>query len=282
MSETTPSISPREERRRRLMRRNHSVSHDLYASLQLHHLWRTLAWEDLRQRYRRSTLGIAWILLSFILMLLIFVLIFGRSSPSMTRIQYTLYLSSGLVVWNFMSGAVTRGVSVFGANGGWIRSTPAPFSVLIFRSIFSNIMETGLTFLAILPLIYIYGVPGVTGFLTMGVAVLLYITASIPMGMLMGCIGARSADFQQLVPALMRIGFFATPVFWDYETRTGTRLMMAHYNPFTHFLELFRAPLRGKAPTDTNWMVAIGSTILLWVAGLIVFKLFRPRLAAWV
>lgn len=282
MSEAAPSISRREERRRRLMRRTHSVFHDLYASVRLHHLWRALAWEDLRQRYRRSTLGMAWILLSFILMILIFVLIFGRSSPNMTQIQYALYLSSGMLIWNYMSGIVTKGVSVFGGNGGWIRSTPAPFSVLIFRSIYANILETGLTFLTILPLIYVFGIPDVTGLLTMGAAVLLYITASVPIGMLMGCLGARSADFQQLVPALMRIGFFATPVFWDYETRTGTRLMMAHYNPFTHFLELFRAPLMGKAPTDANWMVAIGCTIGLWVVGLIVFKLFRPRLAAWV
>jgi len=280
MSETI--VSSREERRRQLMRRTHSVFHDIYASTRLHYLWRALAWEDLRQRYRRSTLGLAWILLSFILMLSVFVLIFGRSSPNMTQIQYTLYLSSGMLVWNYLSGVVTKGVTVFGGNGGWIRSTPAPFTVLVYRSVYANLLETSLTFLVIIPIIYVVGFPSLTGLLTMVIAILIYITASIPVGLLMGCFGARSADFQQLMPAIMRIGFFATPVFWDYETRTGTRLIMAHYNPFTHFLELFRAPLMGKAPTDANWMVAIGSTVGLWIVALLVFKLFRPRLAAWV
>lgn len=280
MSET--SFSSREERRRRLMRRTHSVFHDICASAQLHYLWRALAWEDLRQRYRRSTLGLAWIILSFILMIGIFVLIFGRSSPNMTQMQYTLYLSSGMLVWNYLSGVVTKGVTVFGGNGGWIRSTPAPFTVLVYRSVYANILESSLTFLIILPIIYVVGVPGIAGLLTMVIAILIYVAASIPMGLLMGCLGARSADFQQLVPALMRIGFFATPIFWDYETRTGTRLIMAHYNPFTHFLELFRAPLMGKAPSDANWMVVIGSTVGLWIVALLVFKLFRPRLAAWV
>lgn len=269
-------------RRRKLMRRTGSVLYDIYASARLHHLWRALAWEDLRQRYRRSTLGLTWILLSFMLMLAVFVLIFGRSSPSMTQLEYTLYLSSGLAVWNYMSGVVNKGVSVFGGNGGWIRSTPAPFTILVFRIVYANLLETGLTLLVIVPIVYFVGIPDLTGFLTMGAAVLLYIAASVPMGLLMGCIGARSADFQQLVPALMRIGFFATPVFWDYETRTGTRLMMAHYNPFTHFLELFRAPLMGKAPSGVDWMVAVGSTIVLWIVALIVFKMFRSRLAAWV
>ena len=98
----------------------------------------------------------------------------------------------------------------------------------------------------------------------------------------MGCIGAWSADFQQLVPAIMRIAFFATPVFWDYDGRGGMRVQLAHYNPFTHFLEIFRSPLLGHYPTATNWIVVLSLTAILWVLAILAFKFFRSRLAAWV
>lgn len=271
-----------EERRRILMQRPPSFVADIAYSFQLHAMWRALAWQDLIQRYRRSTLGIAWILFSFLLLIAVFVLVFGRSSAGRTPLEYSLYLAAGLLVWNYFSAIVTKGVAIFSGNAGWIRSTPAPFAVLAFRNVYANLLEAVVCVPVVIVFAAIVGVPISPNLLWIFLAIFLLLVNGISAGLLFGSIGAWSNDFAQLIPAIMRIAFFATPVFWDYETAGGSRLIMAIFNPMSHLIEIARAPILGGAPTQLNCIVALSFTITMAVLALIAFKYARPRLAAWV
>jgi ABC-type polysaccharide/polyol phosphate export permease len=191
-------------------------------------------------------------------------------------------LSTGLLAWTFLSTAVTKGAAVFGSNAGWIRGTPAPFTVLALRNLYSMWLETVLVGLAVVPMIAINGIPTVPHMVMIVAAIVVYSVFAVAAALLFGCIGAWSSDFQQLVPALMRIAFFATPIFWDYKAGSGRRLMLAQYNPFAHLVEILRAPLMNISPSPTNWIVSLGTTLGLVCVALIVFKQARPRLAAWV
>jgi ABC-type polysaccharide/polyol phosphate export permease len=277
-----PEYVKAEARRRRLLRRNRSTLGDLWAGLQLHNLWTALAFEDLVQKYRRAALGVSWIAISFILMIAIFVAIFGRSSPVRTEFEYALYLSTGLVAFTFISTMVTRGASLFGANGSWVRSSRAPLSVLVYSNILSSFLEMAIVAVVVLPLVAIHGVPTPEQLLIIMAALVLYAINAVWCSLLFGSLGAWSSDFQQLVPAIMRIAFFATPVFWDYEVVEGRRLLLAHYNPFTHFVELLRQPLMMNYPSLTNWIVVGGVTIGGWVLAIVAFSFAKRRLAAWV
>ena len=265
-----------------LMQRHERVVDDLYIGLKLHHLWRALAWEDVIQRYRRSVLGIAWIMLSFWSMIAIFVILFGRSSPTLTQFEYTIYLATGLAAWNFLSVGITKSTAAFASNAGWIRSTPAPFSVLAYRAVLAGCYEFAIVFLSILPLVFFYSFPSALGLLVLVAAAILFVINLVFLSLLLGSIGAWSSDFQQIVPNVMRIAFFATPIFWEFSSMSGARRLMADYNPFTHFVQLMRAPLMGQMPSAVNWGVALVCSLVVIVASIFVFRYARVRLAAWV
>ena len=264
------------------MRRQSGVLPDLWASLRLHHLWRALAWEDLIQRFRRSILGLSWIIISFGLMIAIFVILFGRNSPRLTTYEYFVYLSLGMAVWTYLSSIVSKGVMMFASNSAWIKSTPAPFGVLAFRTIYSALLELLILLLFVVPIALVLSVPSLVQLVHLTAAILIYAINSVSISLLMGSLGAWSSDFQQLIPAIMRITFFATPIFWEYEGSAGIRRYMADYNPFTHFVEIIRAPLMGFEPSQTNWIVVGSITFTGLVLSFIIFKFARARLPVWV
>lgn len=267
---------------RALMRRHGGVLRDLWASAKLHQLWRALAWEELIQRFRRSILGLSWIVISFGLMIGIFVILFGRGSPSLTTYEYTIYLGLGLATFTYLSAIVNKGTSMFAANAGWIKATPAPFAVLAFKTVTASFLELLILLALMIPVSLAANIPNGIQVLYLLAAIVLYLINSVTISILMGCLGAWSSDFQQLVPAVMRITFFATPIFWEYEWATGLRKYLATYNPFTHFVEIFRQPLMGSAPSMTNWIVVGAITIGALIISTIVFKLARQRLPVWV
>jgi len=271
-----------EERRRKLMRRPNSIFEDLWLGWRLNYIWRALAVEDVRQRYRRSVLGIGWIFISFALMVGTLFVIFAGTSPVYTRIEYTAYLATGLVTWNLIMTSITRGVMSFQSDSGWVKGSPAPLSVLAYKLMTFAVIEFAICAVIVVPVVVWAGLPSLLHIAIACAMLAFYVVLGVFAVLLFGAIGAWSSDFQQLVPAIMRIGFFATPIFWEYESQTGFRKILATYNPFTHFVEMVRSPLLGNFPTLTNMAVVAAISGLLVITALMAFKFAKPRLAAWV
>src|SRR5262249_29901253 len=75
---------------------------DLLGGLWRWELWGTLGWHDIRQRYRRSTLGPFWLTISTAVMVatlgFVYAGLFGNSLA-----DYLPHLAVGLIVWGFIS-----------------------------------------------------------------------------------------------------------------------------------------------------------------------------------
>src|SRR5258708_2206490 len=95
-------------------------------------IWGMLGWLEIRQRYRRSTLGPIWLTIST------GVLIFGMG-PLYGRLfgqdlsSYFPYLAVSLVLWTFISGLITDSCSSFISADGLIKDPKLPFTVEVLR-----------------------------------------------------------------------------------------------------------------------------------------------------
>src|SRR4051812_46904536 len=79
-------------------------------------LWRfrelvvTLAERDLRVRYKQAVLGLAWALVTPVLLMAAFALVFNRVGNVHTAgVPYPIFAGVGLVPWSFFSTAFSRG-----------------------------------------------------------------------------------------------------------------------------------------------------------------------------
>jgi ABC-type polysaccharide/polyol phosphate export permease len=76
-------------------------------------------------------------------------------------------------------------------------------------------------------------------------------------------VGARYRDLSEVVQAVMRIAFLATPIIWmpAQEGRGDVLGAFLTCNPFYHFLELIRAPLLGNPIAPLSWLVVLFTTV---------------------
>ena len=68
-------------------------------------LWVNLALEDLRDRYRRTVLGVMWVVISFALFVAVKVLVFGQMSAASNR-EFAIFVTLGFGAWTFISSMV--------------------------------------------------------------------------------------------------------------------------------------------------------------------------------
>jgi ABC-2 type transport system permease protein len=254
---------------------------DLRKGLNNYELWLTLGWYDLRQRYRRSTLGPFWLTLSMGIMVgtvgFLYAEVFGQPIH-----DYLPYLAVGIIVWGFISDVIVDGCLVFSSSEKYIKRIPAPLSAYVFGMIWRNLIVLAHNMVIYVVVLVSFGVwPGVSVLLVIPSLILLSISG-FWLGLLLGLLSARFRDLPQIVRSATQILFLFTPVLWRSDQVTGNRYLIAQLNPLYYLVEVMRMPLLGEVPPVSTWIaviiiVALLSTVAFWF-----YVRFRARIAYWV
>lgn len=253
---------------------------DLIDGLRMSDLWRTFAWDEIQQRYRRSLLGVAWIVIAYAMFVggvSIFFSAFSREDGSF----FLMHVAIGYAAFTFIAGNITDGCTVFTGARVWIQSIALPHSIHIYRSICRSIFTFALQFLVAAIIIVAAGWrPSLVNLMVLPAIAVLLLNA-VAIQYLMGLISARYRDITHLVNSITRLLIFVTPILWIQTDLDNTRSNFADFNPVAHYVEIFRAPLMGLEPRPLSWIVVGVMTGLVWIAAAVMASRMRRRLAYW-
>ena len=263
-----------------MKRRINAGVQDLWLGLQRVPLWRTLAWYDLRRGNTKSTIGVLWHTLSFFIVIAFLGYLYSdiMGHPQETFVPY---LAAGFLVWHYINHIITAGLLVFVGNKGFITQIPMPMSVFVFRNACYDLYVLGLNFVAYLLILLVFGLEPKIELLPALAGLLILMLTSVAVTLLLGVLSVFNLWMRNLIPSIMRLLFFVTPIIWMPQMLTGgeiasvmtqvgevgVRAAIVLYNPFYHFVEILRSPLIGDPVATLSWVVTgLGAILLLAVA----------------
>ncbi|WP_150117818.1 ABC transporter permease [Microvirga vignae] len=254
---------------------------DMIEGLKRGDLWVSLGWHDVKQRYRRSTLGPFWITLATLIMVSGMTLVYA----GLFRQELAAFLplvASGLVIWGFISGCISEGVNVFIGASSTIKQVPAPLTIHVFRLVWTQFIYFLHNIVIIVLAIVITGIP-VTPVMLLAFPALLLLIANLTwMCLLLGAIGARFRDVPLIVQSFMAALFMITPVLWQPSFLPPDRRWVAFLNPFTYLVEILRAPLLGTVPPFSIWVIALIMAFAGCICAAVLYGRSRTQIAFWV
>ena len=253
---------------------------DIVRSFSSPSLWITLGWYDFTLRYRRTYLGPLWELLVVGIWIAGLGLLFGKLLGH-SGDNYLVYLSVGVILWSYMSSTLTTGADVFVSNARAISSINNPLFTYVLRNAVEHWAKMVVHALILIGvIIWSGGQLGWEALLAVPGLLLLFM-GSLTAVPLLGFAGARYRDLTHMIRAGMRFLFFATPVFW-YVEGLGNRDFLALLNPFTHYLEIVRAPLTGETASALSWSLVLAIDAVGLVLFAATYSPLRRRLAIWI
>lgn len=256
---------------------------DLRGGVRLWRLIWTLAFSDIKLRYRGSALGPFWLTISTGVQ--IGAMAFLYADLFHTDIHtYLPYLAVSIISWNYLNTLISDGCTCFSQADALIKGTRMPFTVHAARSVVRNTIV--LTHNIVIVVIV---------FVIMGVHESLYSFAAIPafclwlvdafaISLLFGAFCARFRDVPQIIMSVMLIAFFLTPIMWSpkvLENHPGAELLI-RFNPFFYILEILRAPLLGTPMTTDMVLKALIISAAIVVVSAVGFARTRGRISYWV
>ncbi len=243
-------------------------------------LWLRFAWMDIKLRYRGSVLGPFWI--SFSMLIFISALGFVYSSlfhqPTKT---YIPFLTTGFLVWMFMSACLMECGDVFLQSRGFILQINMPLMTYVLRMTWKNVLIFLHNAVVFIVVALFFRVALHWSSLLAIPALLLLFVNILWACLLLGIFGTRFRDIPPIVSSLMQVAFFITPVTWMPNLVSGKAALVVSCNPLSYFLDLVRQPLLGQVASLNTWIVCLSLTILGWLLTLIVFARARRRVPFW-
>lgn len=260
---------------------------DLTRGFMQHELWLQLGFQDIKQRYRRSTLGPLWITIATGVMALALGLLYSMLFQ-LPLADFLPHVTVGLIMWGFISGCIKDGSEIFIDNEGLIKQLPSALSVHVYRLVWRQalFLAHNLVIWVILMLIF----PRDLGWevLLALPAMAILILNGVWVAMFFGIVATRYRDVAPLLEAMVQLLFYVTPIVWTTQTlkeqggEIAQRALLAEINPLFHYMEIIRAPMIGQPLAAYHWWIVLACTAVGLILAMLAMKQWRFRVSYWV
>jgi lipopolysaccharide transport system permease protein len=232
-------------------------------------------WRDIKIKYKQTVLGFLWAVLQPVFMMIIFTFFFGQALniPSQ-NLPYPIYVFSGLVIWNMFSTGLVNSANSMVNNALIIKKIYFPRLIIPTASILVALFDFLMAFILYAGLLIFYRQPvSLNAIYIWPIAVLVAIVAALGLGSWLAALNVKYRDFRYIIPFLVQVLFFLTPVIYPISMLKYPILQyILVCSPMYAALELFRYPIT-NAPIDISLLIiSLSSGLILLLIGVFYFK----------
>lgn len=237
---------------------------------------------DLKERYAGTFFGMLWLVIHPLFMLLVYTFIFGevlqlRSGASHSTPQFALYLFTGLLVFNAFSEVLVRAPALLSERRDLLLNTPLPVWLLPLLPVAVSVVLEGLALLVLLIALGVQNELKAFGILFYSYFLIIRIIFSLAGSYVLAVLGVFIRDLRQLVPVLMTVLLFISPILYPPEVIPEQFLFFYDWNILGQLVQGYReALLEGVINWGRFSALFIISIICLSLA-LWLFRSLMPR-----
>jgi ABC-type polysaccharide/polyol phosphate export permease len=239
-------------------------------------LIRSLAERELRARYKQAALGFAWAVVTPLLLMVAFTLVFPRVGKISTGgVPYPLFAYLGLVPWAFFSTSVSQGGSSIVSNTSLLNKVYCPREVFPFASVTVAAFDSVISVSVLGILFVVFGFAPKPESVWIPVLLFIQVTFTLGVALTLSAVMVYLRDIRHALPILLQLGLFATPVAFAIDDLIPRSLQTAYVavNPLAGVIDGYRRTILVGLPPRMDLLVVSGvSAVLFLVVGYAVFK----------
>lgn len=242
-----------------------------------------LTWKDIKIKYKQALLGFLWAILQPVLMMLVFI-VFRKVISINTgnnNVPYPLFVLSGILLWNFFSGAVTQSSNSIVNHAHIIKKIYFPRVFFPISAVLVSLFDFFMGLLVYIPvMIYFNKYPSPWLIAILPASIILTILVAMGVGSFFSALNVKYRDVKYIIPFAIQLLFFISPVFYSHSFITNKYLLYFYYvNPITGILELLRYGLFGMPINTHGLIIGCISALLSFIIGMLYFRRFETTFA---
>ncbi|HEY3350310.1 MAG TPA: ABC transporter permease [Thermoanaerobaculia bacterium] len=206
------------------------------------HLVAEIVARDIKVRYKRSVLGVAWTMLSPLLNMLAMTWVFSLVMRMDVK-NFPVYFLTGSIFWAFFAGATSHAASLTIDAAEITKRVYIPRSVFVVSAVGVALVNLCLSLVPLFLIILFTGFPIHASWLFVPVSILIGALFTTGVGLVVFTLASRFVDIKETYLVLVGAWFFVTPIVYTPSIVPERWRFIVRYNPMTYLVEVFRAPL---------------------------------------
>jgi ABC-2 type transport system permease protein len=226
---------------------------------------------DIKVRYKRSVLGIAWTMLAPLLNMVTLTIVF--SSILRTAItNYPVYFMSGVLFWNFFAQSTTAAALQTQDANAMAKRTYVPRSVFVASTIGVALINLVLSLVPLLLILLVTGFPLHASWIYLPFSILIGALFAAGIGFFLFTFASRFSDVREMYTVLVQVWFFLTPIVYHVSIVPAKYRIPMWLNPMYYMVQTFRMPIyEGFLPSLAVVGASFAVALVVFIMGFVYF-----------
>ncbi|WP_349616748.1 ABC transporter permease [Azotobacter salinestris] len=235
-------------------------------------------------RFARSHLGGLWMIIHPLTQVAIYALILSNvlaaKLPGIeSQYAYALYLMAGMLGWSLFAEVVGRCLTLFIDQGNLMKKMRFPRITLPVIVIGSSLLNNQLLLMAVLVVFALLGQPPSLQMFWLIPLTLTVVALATGLGLILGVLNVFVRDIGQVVPIVLQIWFWFTPIVYPVGIIPEELKGMMDINPMYPIIDAYHSILvYGSAPDLQQTGITTLMALALMLLGLFMFRRAAPEM----
>ena len=235
--------------------------------------------KEIRGKYKKSYLGILWSFLAPLLMIMVYAIIFPIILKSPEK-NYTVFLMTAMIPWNFFTTCVTQGSFVMIANGNILKKVYFPREILPISLVTSGLINFLISCIIIGLFLLFTGIGFSWYILLFPIYVLIEFVFILGVVLALSAITVYLRDIEHIIGVIIQALFYATPIVYSLSTIPSQFLWVFKLNPMSYIVQGFRDVLYyQQMPSMTDLGIISITSLFVLIIGYNIFQKLQKNFA---
>jgi lipopolysaccharide transport system permease protein len=254
---------------------------DVREYLGAHELLYFLVLRNLKLRYKQTLLGAAWAVLQPLLTMAVFTVIFGRLARlGSDGLPYEVFALAALVPWTYFATALAQAGNSLVEQHQLLTKVYFPRLLLPLAAVLAGLVDLAISFVMLLVVLAWFGIEPSMRLVAAPAFALLAVAAAFAPGLWLAAFNVRYRDVRYVIPFLVQIWLFATPVAYSGSLIPERWRPVYGLNPMVGVVNGFRWMIAPSAPFPTTELAAGALAVaLVLLTGLFIFRRMEQSFA---
>jgi len=229
---------------------------------------------EIKQRYKQSILGYAWVMINPLIQMLVMAFVFSKIMRIPTLgVPYSIFLYVGLLPWTLFSNSLLSATNALVGNAGLITKIYFPREIFIISTILAKIVDFLLASLVLVVFMFVARIPVTLHILWVIPIFCIQQIFTYALSLLVSALNLFYRDVQYIINLGLLVLMYMTPVIYPVELFPQKYQWIFQLNPLAVIINAYRKTILGQgAPNFLSLGIAFGLSIVLLLMAQYIFK----------
>jgi lipopolysaccharide transport system permease protein len=255
--------------------------------VQQRELFLSMLRREVRARYKGSVLGVVWSLVTPLVMMGAYTLVFSLIFTAVPFDHYPAFLLTGLTIWVFFAGGLQAGTASLVMSANLVKKVSFERAIVPLASTMSHLVTFGAMMLVLVPVNLVLQPEARRTMILLPALIACLIIMTTGLSLTLSALNVYFRDVEHILGALLLPWFFLTPIFYSLDQLPANVSgnswaidVLRYGNPLTPLVEAVHdVAFFGQWPSGGG-VVYIGvATVAFAAIGVVTFRRLAPEMA---